>query len=315
MAWEHMVSTGQTAKRRGISVRTVYGRKKLAGPGRGRRARRAAPSSPAPRPRSRPRRSQHHAPARDAADVRGDLREVDVCVLQNLQDPVALRGLLLDERRPVARQITKVADGLGRDEAPDDPSAAMRLGDPLRIPDVGLASPDAFDRARVGQRQDKVRVPQGCPGHARALQRHGATAEGLEPVAETQKTRCRRRELADVLLGSRRRSAEHAGRDELGVDVEAATGAQRHLPAAGLRPACSAVGMWRRTVFLLIPGPSAIRRGPSPACHRRKTSTRSCTTNALRPTRSPPARRALANGVDSFPACCAAPPDHGGSMA
>jgi hypothetical protein len=97
------------------------------------------------RARNQPPRQPEHV-----ADQPGEL---DVGALQHLDEPVALRGLGLDQRAAVPREVAQVTKGLVRDEAFAHQAVAHQHGQPFGILDVGLAPRHRLDVLGVGDDQ------------------------------------------------------------------------------------------------------------------------------------------------------------------
>jgi hypothetical protein len=96
-----------------------------------------------------------HGTARDAHDVTGDRAQLDVRVVQHLVNPIDRARTLVQERRPVTRQIPEVANGRRGAPLRFDLVPARRL---IRIPPQALIF-IVSGRRRVGDMNDCVENP------------------------------------------------------------------------------------------------------------------------------------------------------------
>ncbi|MCA9689760.1 MAG: hypothetical protein KC636_09125 [Myxococcales bacterium] len=167
-----------------------------------------------------------HAHPRDAEDVGGDAGELDVGLLEDIQEAVALGSPRLDELSPVAQQIAQPADGLGRHEAGADETVPNEVGDPLAVLDVRLAPRDVLDVVCVADDDLEVALEDGVyrlPVHARALHGDVGDAEFGQPVAKFEQVPRERRKPTDLLTGfAVCRPQEHTDDEFCAVHVDAA---------------------------------------------------------------------------------------------
>ena len=101
---------------------------------------------------------------RHAGHLGGDRGELDVRSFEDLLDPVDLRRPFPDERRAVAGQLAQLPLRARRDEAGPEQAVAEEVGDPLGVPDVGLASGRSLDVGRVDDEELEASSRMLCTG-------------------------------------------------------------------------------------------------------------------------------------------------------
>ena len=104
---------------------------------------------------------RQHRPPRLAQDVGGHGGQLDVGALQGLLQPVDLGRPLPDQARPVAGQLPQLPLRPVRHEAAGEQPVPQQVGQPLAVPDVGLAPRHRLDVPGVDQQQREAAPPAG----------------------------------------------------------------------------------------------------------------------------------------------------------
>jgi hypothetical protein len=112
---------------------------------------------------ARDQRSQD-GQTRHAGHLGGNRGELDIRSFEDLLDPVDLRRPFPDERRAVAGQLAQLPLRARRDEAGPEQAVAEEVGDPLGVPDVGLASGRSLDVGRVDDEELEASSRMLCTG-------------------------------------------------------------------------------------------------------------------------------------------------------
>lgn len=182
--------------------------------------------------------SFNHRPPRDPENVGGNGGELDPGILEHLVQAVGLSLTLGDLRLGLARELPKLPDGFGRNEARPEQAVLEELGDPGRVGDVGLATGHVahvggVDHDRVhGSFED---VEHGAPEDPRGLHRDVGDAVADEPVEKGEQPLGRGGELLLVLHPASVKSRHPgAGGDLVPVDVEARTAFMDGFQASSL---------------------------------------------------------------------------------
>jgi hypothetical protein len=145
-----------------------------------------------------------HRPAGDPEDVAGDHRQLDLGVLQQLLDPLLLRGAHAHQVGAVAGHIPQPADRRWWHEAGPQHLPLGHLAQPYRIQLVGLGPPgQVLDVAGIHQPDlQPVRLQQiehRLPVVAGGLQHHPGHPQPGQPVGQLQQRAGHRRVGGDLL--------------------------------------------------------------------------------------------------------------------
>jgi len=143
-----------------------------------------------------------HRHARDAEDVAGNARELDVGRLEELLQPVALRASALDEFSAVAQEIAQLTDRLRRHEALRDQAVPQQVGNPLAVLHVGLATGHVLDVVRIADDDLEVVLEHSMdrlPVDARRLHADVRAAIFTQPVAQFHQLARLRAEASHLL--------------------------------------------------------------------------------------------------------------------
>jgi hypothetical protein len=132
---------------------------------------------------------RQHLAGRQAHDVGGDARQLDIGALQHLLQPIDQTGAFAHKVGTVTGQVAQVALRPWRDETGPHQSMTEQLGDPLRVLDIGLAARDRLDV--LGIEQPDLEAPlqnvvHRLPILAGALHADVRAAARGQPVGEPQ---------------------------------------------------------------------------------------------------------------------------------
>jgi hypothetical protein len=153
-----------------------------------------------------------HRLARGPEDIGDHHAQLDVGGLQEFVDAIGLTGALPDQRRPIASQIPKLADGLRRNKARAQEPMLQQPGNPFAVADVRLPAGHCFDVLRI--HQDDLEVPlqdveHRFPEDPRALHRdvgdalRGQTNPPTSAARPSSSQRCAPRcSVAPAALGA-----------------------------------------------------------------------------------------------------------------
>jgi hypothetical protein len=160
---------------------------------------------------------------------------------ERLVQPIDLARTLLDLRLAIARQVAQLPDRPGRHEACLEQPGLDQPAQPLGIRDVGLATGDLLDVARVDQHALEVVFedrPRRLPVDAGGFHRDPLDPVRGQPVAQTEQPTHRGRELRHVLLAAPARVGHaHTRRHLRLVDVQRRRALDDRLHAAPSRSA------------------------------------------------------------------------------
>src|SRR6266571_8159499 len=211
--------------------------------------------------------SAQHEHARGPEDVARDAGQLDIGALEQLEETVLLRSPALNQLPAIAKEVSKLTDGLGWHEALRDQAVPEQIRDPLAVLDVGLAAGDVLDVVSIAYRDVEGILQDGIhrlPVDARALHRHVGTSFGEKPVLESQQLACDRTKRADDLARLLVRLArQKAGRDRrlAHVDAAAPLDDRIHRSASSAGDRCAAPS--GRNCYACFPLPGATNGGAS----------------------------------------------------
>jgi hypothetical protein len=142
----------------------------------------------------------------------------------------------------IARQLTQLADRLGRHKVGFQQPGLGQLAQPRGVREIGLAPGHLLDMPGVDEHQLEVvleDVPDRLPIHTGGLHHHLRHAVSGQPVTQRQQATDRGRELGQVRLAhSASRGHPHARRHLSLVDIKRRRALDDHLhhdPLAGPR--------------------------------------------------------------------------------
>ena len=165
-----------------------------------------------------------HRPTRHAQHVGGDRVQLDAGILQGLLDPLALRGMGLDQPLAVAGQVPQLPDrGRGHEAAPQQP-VLEQLGQPLGVQTSLLRPGRILTWWALTSFSSKPallqHVPDRLPVRAGGLHHHLGDALGGQPVGHRLQPRGEGRERPGLLGRPARPSGSaHAGHHLVLADV------------------------------------------------------------------------------------------------
>jgi len=109
-----------------------------------------------------------HGARRLAQNIGGHIAQFDVGIFQHLLETIDDACPIFDQTGAMPSEFAQFALLGGRDEAGGEQAVLQEIGNPLRIPPIGLASRHRLDVRRIDQQQGKValeEVENGSPIH------------------------------------------------------------------------------------------------------------------------------------------------------
>jgi hypothetical protein len=101
-----------------------------------------------------------HKPAGYTEDIRQNVPQLDVCILEDLLHAIALAGVLPNQLPAPTGQIPQFADSEGRDEAWRDHSVTEKMGQSAAVIRIGLVPVPVLHIGSVGKNHPDVCLKQ-----------------------------------------------------------------------------------------------------------------------------------------------------------
>ena len=135
--------------------------------------------------------------------VAGYRPQLDVGVFQHLLNAVGDAGLLAHPLRAVPSQVSQFPLSAGGDKAPFQKPMLQQLGDPLRVPDIALASRHALQMLGVDQQHREEAFQQivnRLPEDPGRFHGHVGHPLGFHPIRQRQQVGSHRPPAAGQLV-------------------------------------------------------------------------------------------------------------------